>query len=102
MWVEPRSVSVLIRDACVWCTSLTPLCAVTHSGSNVLSPGPAHSVSDSAMWTDSSPLSSSSFCLVLCCSVSSGSVVSVSRLRQSSACIILLLKGVQKCSSSLR
>uniref|UniRef100_A0A0E9SB86 Secreted protein n=1 Tax=Anguilla anguilla TaxID=7936 RepID=A0A0E9SB86_ANGAN len=28
------------------------------------------------MWTDSSPLSSSSFCLILCCSVSSGSVLS--------------------------
>uniref|UniRef100_A0A0E9R086 Uncharacterized protein n=1 Tax=Anguilla anguilla TaxID=7936 RepID=A0A0E9R086_ANGAN len=46
------------------------------------------------MWTGSSPLSSSSFRLVLCCSVSSGSVVSVSCLRQTPACIILLLKGV--------
>uniref|UniRef100_A0A0E9RYW1 Secreted protein n=1 Tax=Anguilla anguilla TaxID=7936 RepID=A0A0E9RYW1_ANGAN len=51
------------------------------------------------MWTNSSPLSSSSFCLILCCSVSSGRIASVSYLRQTPACIILLLKGVQNCSS---
>uniref|UniRef100_A0A0E9VEU4 Uncharacterized protein n=1 Tax=Anguilla anguilla TaxID=7936 RepID=A0A0E9VEU4_ANGAN len=37
------------------------------------------------MWTNSSPLSSFSFCLILCCSVGSGSTVSVSCLRQTPA-----------------